>query len=223
MNDSISPTFPNGSPNDSSRAASVASPTITGHGGAVARTDRERLLGQRGATVWFTGLSGSGKSTIAVAVETRLIGLQRLCYRIDGDNLRHGLNRNLGFSPEDRAENVRRTGEVCRILADTGVIALASLVSPFAADRQALRALHADWNLAFFEVRIDVALAVAEARDPKGLYKKARAGEIKDFTGIHQPYECSTNAELVIRSDEMTVDAAADAVIALLRDSGIIS
>ena len=170
------------------------------HDGSVTRPDRERLLGQRGATMWLTGLSGSGKSTVAVAVESRLIGSGRLCYRVDGDNLRHGLNRNLGFSVADRAENVRRTGEVCRILADTGVIVLASLVSPFRADRAMVRALHDDWKLPFIEVFIDVPLEVAESRDPKGLYKKARAGEIRDFTGIHQPYEAPERAEMVLDS-----------------------
>ena len=199
------------------------STNTTWHQGSVARDDRERLLAQRGATVWFTGLSGSGKSTIAVAVEAHLIRAGRLCYRVDGDNLRHGLNRNLGFSPDDRAENVRRTGEVCRILGDAGVIALASLVSPFRADRGMVRALHDEWKLPFVEVFVDVPLAVAESRDPKGLYRKARAGEIKDFTGIHQPYEAPEAAELAIDSSAMSVDAAAARVIEALRARGIIA
>ncbi len=186
------------------------------------RTDRERLLGQRGATVWFTGLSGSGKSTIAVAVESQLIALGRLCYRVDGDNLRHGLNRNLGFTPEDRSENVRRTGEVCRILADAGVIVLSSLVSPFRADRDAAQALHSEWSIPFLEVFVDVPLDVAESRDPKGLYRKARAGEIKDFTGIHQAYEAPSAPALVIRSDALSVDEAAATVLTALRARGIL-
>ncbi len=198
------------------------SANTTWHEGSVARTDRERLLGQRGATVWLTGLSGSGKSTIAVAVEARLVGAGRLCYRVDGDNLRHGLNRNLGFSADDRAENVRRTGEVCRILADAGVIVLASLVSPFRADRDGVRALHDEWGLPFIEVFVDVPLAVAESRDPKGLYRKARAGEIRDFTGIHQPYEAPERAELVVDSSQRAVDAAAELVVAELRARGFI-
>ena len=198
------------------------SANTTWHQGSVARADRERLLGQRGATVWFTGLSGSGKSTIAVAVESHLVRAGRLCYRVDGDNLRHGLNRNLGFSPDDRAENVRRTGEVCRILGDAGVISLASLVSPFRADRAAVRALHDEWKLPFVEVFVDVPLAVAESRDPKGLYKKARAGEIRDFTGIHQPYEAPDSAELVLDSSAMSVDDAAARVLDALRMRGII-
>ena len=198
------------------------SANTTWHEGSVARTDRERLLGQRGATVWLTGLSGSGKSTIAVAVEARLVGAGRLCYRVDGDNLRHGLNRNLGFSADDRAENVRRTGEVCRILADAGVIVLASLVSPFRADRDGVRALHDEWGLPFIEVFVDVPLAVAESRDPKGLYRKARAGEIRDFTGIHQPYEAPERAELVVDSSQRAVDAAAELVVAELRARGFV-
>jgi adenylylsulfate kinase len=199
-----------------------SSPNVVWHAGSVSRTDRERLLGQRGATVWFTGLSGSGKSTVAVAVEARLVAAGRLCYRVDGDNLRHGLNRNLGFSAEDRAENVRRTGEVCRILADAGVIVLASLVSPFRADRAAVRAIHAEAGVPFLEAFVEVPLAVAEARDPKGLYRKARAGEIRDFTGIHQPYESPESAEIVLDTSRLSVDDSAAQVVEALRAHGII-
>ena len=199
------------------------STNILWHGGAVSRADRERLLGQRGATVWLTGLSGSGKSTVAVAVESRLVGAGRLCYRVDGDNLRHGLNRNLGFSPEDRVENVRRTGEVCRILADCGAIVLASLVSPFRADRDGVRALHDEWQLPFLEAFVDVPLAVAESRDPKGLYRKARAGEIRDFTGIHQPYEAPESPEIVLRSGDAPVETLADEVVTLLKSRGVLA
>ncbi|MBI1303293.1 MAG: adenylyl-sulfate kinase [Phycisphaera sp.] len=195
---------------------------VTWHEGQVLRADRERLLGQRGAVVWFTGLSGSGKSTIAVAVEASLIGAGRLCYRVDGDNLRHGLNQNLGFSPIDRAENVRRTGEVCRILADTGVIVLASLVSPFRAERERVREMHAAAKIPFLEVFVDVPLEVAESRDPKGLYRKARAGEIKDFTGIDQPYEAPTACELVLPAARQSVDACALQVVQMLRDRHIV-
>ena len=195
---------------------------VTWHDGQVLRADRERLLGQRGAVVWFTGLSGSGKSTVAVAVESRLIGAGRLCYRVDGDNLRHGLNKNLGFSPDDRAENVRRTGEVCRMLADVGVIVLASLVSPFRAERERVRAMHAEAKIPFFEVFVDVPLEVAEARDPKGLYRKARAGEIKDFTGVHQPYEAPTACELTLPAATQSVDACALEVVQLLRDRHVV-
>lgn len=195
---------------------------IVWHGGSVTRADRERLLDQRGATVWLTGLSGSGKSTIAVGVEALLIGSGRLCYRIDGDNLRHGLNRNLGFSAEDRRENVRRTGEVCRILADAGVIVLASLVSPYREDRALVRALHEEWGLPFLEVFVDVSLEVAEARDPKGLYKKARAGEIRDFTGIHQPYEHPERPELHLASSTATSEEFAQNVVELLKSRAIV-
>jgi adenylylsulfate kinase len=195
---------------------------VTWHDGQVLRADRERLLGQRGAVVWFTGLSGSGKSTVAVAVEARLIGAGRLCYRVDGDNLRHGLNQNLGFSPIDRAENVRRTGEVCRILADTGVIVLASLVSPFRAERERVREMHAAAKIPFLEVFVDVPLEVAESRDPKGLYRKARAGEIKDFTGIDQPYEAPTACELVLPAARQSVDACALQVVQMLRDLHVV-
>jgi adenylylsulfate kinase len=198
------------------------SSNVVWHGGTVGRADRERLLGQSGATVWFTGLSGSGKSTIAVGVEASLLGIGRLCYRVDGDNLRHGLNRNLGFSAEDRTENVRRTGEVCRILADAGVIVLASLVSPFRADRDAVRALHDEWGIPFLEVLVDVPLEVAESRDPKGLYRRARAGEIKDFTGIHQAYERPTSPELVIQSHLSNPDASAAAVVTVLRERSVV-
>lgn len=195
---------------------------LTWHHGQVSRSDRERLLGQRGCVVWFTGLSGSGKSTVAVAVEARLIGAGRLCYRIDGDNLRHGLNKDLGFSPDDRAENVRRTGEVCRILADTGVIVLASLVSPFRAEREHVRALHAEAGIPFLEVFVDVPLAVAESRDPKGLYRKARAGEIKDFTGVHQPYEAPAACDLTLPAATQSVDACALQVVQMLSDRHIV-
>lgn len=195
---------------------------MTWHHGQVSRSDRERLLGQRGCVVWFTGLSGSGKSTVAVAVEARLIGAGRLCYRVDGDNLRHGLNKDLGFSPIDRAENVRRTGEVCRILADTGVIVLASLVSPFRAEREHVRALHAEAGIPFLEVFVDVPLAVAESRDPKGLYRKARAGEIKDFTGVHQPYEAPAACDLTLPAATQSVDACALQVVQMLSDRHIV-
>jgi adenylylsulfate kinase len=199
---------------DPLRTDQTRSSDVTWHDGQISRVDRERLLGQRGAVVWFTGLSGSGKSTIAVAVEARLLGAGRLCYRVDGDNLRHGLNKNLGFSPDDRAENVRRTGEVCRILADSGVIVLASLVSPFRADRERVRAMHVDAQIPFFEVFVDVPLEVAESRDPKGLYAKARRGEIAGFTGIDAPYEAPVSAELHLRTGLDTAESCVAALVA---------
>ena len=159
------------------------------HGGDINRTERAQLLGHGGATLWFTGLSGSGKSTIAVALEQALYQRGVLVYRLDGDNIRLGINKNLGFSAEDRAENIRRVGEVSKLFVDGGVIVLSSFISPYLADRQIVRELHETDNMPFIEVFVDCSLAAAEARDPKGLYKKARAGEIKNFTGIDDPYE----------------------------------
>ncbi len=199
------------------------STNITWHNGEVSREVRESLLGQRGVTAWFTGLSGSGKSTVAVEVERLLVAAGRVSYRLDGDNLRHGLNSDLGFSESDRAENVRRTGEVCRLLGDAGVIVLASFVSPFISDRDLVRKMHEEAGLPFFEIHVDCNLAEAERRDPKGLYKKARAGEIKGFTGIDQPYEAPKSAELVIKTDTSDVGECALQVQKLLQSKGILS
>lgn len=190
---------------------------VTWHHGDITRADREKILGQKGCTLWFTGLSGSGKSTLAVAVEKELVRAGRLCYRLDGDNLRHGLNKNLGFTPEDRAENVRRAGEVCRLMADSGIIVLASFVSPYAADRAKVRALHGEMGLPFFEVFVDVPVEVAAARDPKGLYKKAQAGGISNFTGLSQGYEAPENPELIVRTHEVSLGAGAAQVMGLLK------
>ena len=169
------------------------------HDGEVTREQRNQLLGQKGATIWFTGLSGSGKSTVAVALEKVLQQQGRLAYRLDGDNVRLGINKNLGFSAEDRAENIRRIGEIAKLFVDAGVIVLSSFVSPYRADRDVVRALHAAGGMDFIEVYVDVPLEEAEKRDPKGLYKKARAGEIKNFTGISDPYEAPEAPELVLR------------------------
>jgi adenylylsulfate kinase len=171
--------------------------------GRVNREIRAELLGQRGATLWFTGLSGSGKSTIAMAVEDALTAMGKHCYRLDGDNIRLGINRNLGFSAEDRAENIRRVGEVSRLFVDAGMIVLSSFISPYAADRELVRQLHAESDMPFIEVFVDCALEEAERRDPKGLYKKARAGEIKHFTGIDDPYEAPQQPDLHLKSDEL--------------------
>jgi len=181
---------------------------ITWHGGAVTREDRQRLLGQRGVTVWMTGLSGSGKSTIAVLLEQELIARGRLAYRLDGDNVRHGLNKNLGFNAEDRTENIRRIGEVAKLFTDAGVITIVSFISPYARDRNAVRAM---MNAGVFvEVYVKASVAAAEQRDPKGLYKKARAGEIKGFTGIDDPYEEPANAEVVLETEKQSaVESAA--------------
>ncbi len=193
------------------------------HGGDVSRDDRNQLLKQKGATVWFTGLSGSGKSTVMVAVEQALHQRGHLCYRLDGDNIRLGINKNLGFSAEDRAENIRRIGEIAKLFVDTSVIVLSGFVSPYRADREMVRALHAEADMAFIEVFVDVPLAVAEERDPKGLYKKARAGEIKNFTGIDDPYEAPENPELVLPSHELSLEEEVDVVLDALKTRGIIA
>jgi adenylyl-sulfate kinase len=180
------------------------------------REDRWQALGGPGGTVWFTGLPSSGKSTIAAAVEARLLAEGHGAYVLDGDNLRHGLNGDLGFSPEDRAENVRRTAEVAALMADAGVVALASLVSPARADRAAARAAHDRRGLRFVEVWVSTPLEECERRDPKGLYAKARAGEIPDFTGISQPYEEPEAPDLEIPLGE-PLESAVERVLSALR------
>lgn len=186
---------------------------VTWHGGDVTREDRYGLLRQKGATIWFTGLSGSGKSTIAVALERALFNMGKLSYRLDGDNVRMGINKNLGFSEEDRKENIRRIGEIAKLFSDAGAIALSSFISPYKADRDEVRALHEAANLAFVEVHVDCALAVAEQRDPKGLYKRARAGEIKHFTGIDDPYEPPVTPEIHLPTDRLTLEDEVATVI----------
>ncbi|MDG2471995.1 MAG: adenylyl-sulfate kinase [Pseudomonadales bacterium] len=192
------------------------------HEGDISREHRGRLLGQKGATLWFTGLSGSGKSTVAVALERALYEADRLSYRLDGDNVRLGINKNLGFSAEDRTENIRRIGEIAKLFVDTGVIALSSFVSPYREDRDTVRQLHEEAGMDFIEVFVDVPLDVAESRDPKGLYKKARAGEIKNFTGIDDPYEAPLNAEVILNSHEMSLQEEVDTLLNVLRERGII-
>ena len=192
------------------------------HEGEVTRADRAKLLGQKGATIWFTGLSGSGKSTVAVALEKALFAQGRLSYRLDGDNVRLGINKNLGFSAEDRAENIRRIGEIAKLFVDSGVIVLSSFVSPYKADRDVVRKLHEAGGMDFIEVYVDVPLAEAEKRDPKGLYKKARAGEIKNFTGISDPYEAPENPELVLPSHELSLEQEVDVLLKLLKERGIL-
>jgi len=195
---------------------------VTWHEGEISRDDRNRLLGQKGATLWFTGLSGSGKSTIAVALEKALHARGRLAYRLDGDNIRLGINKNLGFSAEDRAENIRRIGEIAKLFVDTGVIVLSSFVSPYKADRDIVRKLHADGGLDFIEVYVDVPLAEAEKRDPKGLYKKARAGEIKNFTGISDPYEAPSSPEIHLETANLTLQQEVEIMLKALEERGII-
>ena len=195
---------------------------VTWHEGEVTREDRNRLLGQKGATLWFTGLSGSGKSTVAVAVEQALLQRSKLSYRLDGDNVRLGINKNLGFSAEDRTENIRRIGEIAKLFVDSGVIALSSFISPYRADRDEVRKLHLKSESAFIEIFVDCSLDVAEARDPKGLYKKARAGEIKNFTGIDDPYEAPTQAEIHLHTDKMSLQEEVDVIINYLEKHGFI-
>jgi bifunctional enzyme CysN/CysC len=184
------------------------------HGGAE-RSQRAAVTGGPGATVWLTGLPASGKSTLAAAAEAALLRSGRAAYVLDGDNLRHGLNGDLGFSAEDRAENVRRTAEVAALIADAGVVCLAALVSPYAADRDAARAAHERRGLAFVEVHVAATLAECEARDPKGLYARARAGELTGLTGVDAPYEPPEDPELRVTPDE-PLEAATDRLLAIL-------
>lgn len=195
---------------------------VTWQEGFISRDDRQKLLGQRGSTIWFTGLSGSGKSTVAVALERALFKLGKLSYRLDGDNVRLGINKNLGFSEEDRKENIRRVGEVAKLFGDAGAISLSSFISPYRADRDEVRALHESAGLPFVEVFVDCSLEVAEQRDPKGLYKKARAGEIKNFTGIDDPYEPPLNPEIRLKTDEMTVDEEVHLILSFLLESQLL-
>lgn len=195
---------------------------VTWHSGDVSREDRYDILRQKGATIWFTGLSGSGKSTIAVALERALFAMGKLSYRLDGDNVRLGINKNLGFSEADRKENIRRIGEVAKLFGDAGTIALSSFISPYKGDRDEVRELHKAAGLNFVEVFVDCSLDVAEQRDPKGLYKKARAGEIKNFTGIDDPYEPPENPEIHLKSDEMTLEDEVATVIDYLIRNEII-
>src|SRR5918998_5529413 len=176
----------------------VRSANVVWQAGEITRERRWEALGFAGATVWFTGLPSSGKSTVAAAVETRLLGEGRSAYVLDGDNLRHGLNGDLGFSAEDRAENVRRTAEVAALMADAGVVALASLVSPYRADRDAARAVHERQGLPFLEVHVATSLEECERRDPKGLYARARAGELSHLTGVDDPYEPPLAPDVVV-------------------------
>jgi adenylylsulfate kinase len=192
------------------------------HGGEINRPERGQLLGHGGATLWFTGLSGSGKSTIAVALEQALFQRGVLVYRLDGDNIRLGINKNLGFSAEDRAENIRRVGEVSKLFVDGGVIVLSSFISPYLVDRQIVRELHEADNMPFIEVFVDCSLEAAEERDPKGLYKKARAGEIKNFTGIDDPYEAPEAPEVHLHTDQQSLEEEVEHLIALLEKQGLI-
>jgi bifunctional enzyme CysN/CysC len=208
---------------DEVQPKSERSPNVRWQGSRMTRELRWETLGHGGATLWFTGLPGAGKSTIAAAVEERLIAAGHPAFLLDGDNLRHGLNGDLGFDEQARRENVRRTSHVARLLAESGTIALVSLVSPYAADRQTAGALHASADLEFVEIFLSASLELCQQRDPKGLYARARSGELAELTGVGAPYEPPADPDLVLTSNEETVEQEVDRVIDLLRARGIIS
>lgn len=194
------------------------STNIHWHGAEVEHAERQAILKQKGAVVWFTGLSGSGKSTVARRVEQLLLEAGRPVYVLDGDNIRFGLNKDLGFSPKDRTENIRRIGEVAKLFADACVITLTAFISPYRADRDQVRALMPEGT--FVECYVNTPIEICEQRDPKGLYKKARAGQIPEFTGISAPYEEPAAAELELRTGELSIDEAARAVVTYLEKRG---
>jgi adenylylsulfate kinase len=200
----------------------VRATNITWHEGHVNRDERAKLLKQKGATLWFTGLSGSGKSTIAFTLEHALVQQGRLAYVLDGDNIRHGLNKNLGFSAADREENIRRIGEVANLFADAGVITMTSFISPYRKDRDLVRALHSEAGLTFVEIYLNTPIETCERRDPKGLYKKARAGELKGFTGIDDPYEAPHKPELMLDATNVSPQEATLQLLTYLEQKGII-
>ena len=194
----------------------VKATNITWHEGHVSRAIREKLLGQKGCTIWFTGLSASGKSTLAFTLEHALIQRNRLAYVLDGDNVRHGLNKNLAFSAMDREENIRRIGEVAKLFADAGIITMTSFISPYRKDRELARSIHDAAGLEFIEVYMKASIDLCEKRDPKGLYEKARKGEIRGFTGIDDPYEEPAEPEIVIESGKTTPEQGAMKILGYL-------
>ncbi len=193
---------------------------IVWHAGMVTRGERESLSGHRGCTVWLTGLSASGKSTLAAGLEKKLWERGVRAYVLDGDNVRHGLNKDLGFSPEDRAENIRRIGEVARLFTDAGVLNITAFISPYRADRDRVRSIMNEGD--FIEVHIECALEVCEERDPKGLYKKARSGDIPQFTGISAPYEAPETPELSVRTDQLSEEEGVARILAYLEEHGYV-
>lgn len=193
---------------------------IKWHHGKITKDDRFKLMKQKGVTIWLTGLSGSGKSTIAVELEHALLENKHLAYILDGDNIRHGLNKNLGFSPEDRTENIRRIGEVAKLFTDANMITITAFISPYRQDRDNVRKLLKDGE--FVEIYVKCPLEVCEQRDTKGLYKKARAGEVKEFTGISAPYEEPLNTELMIDTSKMTVEESTRTVLNYLEGKGYV-
>jgi adenylylsulfate kinase len=206
---------------DSTNMAEQKATNITWHEGSVSRQEREKLLNQKGVTVWMTGLSASGKSTIACILEQMLLHQKKHAYRLDGDNIRMGLNKNLGFSADDRAENIRRIGEVAKLFTDAGVIAITSFISPYRKDRDAVRASLKPGE--FVEVYVSVSLEAAEKRDPKGLYKKARAGQLKGFTGIDDPYEAPEKPEILIETEKQSAESSAKQILDYLVAGGYLA
>ena len=193
---------------------------IKWHHGKITKEDRIKLMKQKGVTIWLTGLSGSGKSTIAVELEHALLENGHQAYILDGDNIRHGLNKNLGFSPEDRSENIRRIGEVAKLFTDANIITITAFISPYRQDRENARKLQK--NGEFIEVYVKCPLEVCEQRDTKGLYKKARAGEVKEFTGISAPYEEPLNHEITIDTSKMPVEESIRAILKYLEEKGYV-
>ncbi|MEW6242983.1 MAG: adenylyl-sulfate kinase [Bacillota bacterium] len=200
--------------------AEVKATNIKWHRGVVSKQDREARLKQKGVILWLTGMSGAGKSTVAVAVERELFNRNNLAYILDGDNIRHGLNRDLGFSPEDRRENIRRIGEVARLFADAGLIVITAFISPYRQDRDGVRALLPEGE--FIEIYVKCPLEICEQRDVKGLYQKARDGLIPEFTGISAPYEEPLEPEIVLETAKEDVESSAAKVLAYLEAKGII-
>lgn len=197
------------------------SQNIKWHAGMVTRADRQQLSGHKGCTIWMTGLSGSGKSTIAVALEKALWDRGVRSFVLDGDNIRHGLNRDLGFSPEDRNENIRRIGEVAKLFTEAGVVNLTAFISPYRQDRDQVRQIMEDGD--FIEVFVDCPVEICEQRDPKGLYKKARAGQIPEFTGVSAPYEAPLKAEIVLNTDRESEEESAQKIISYLEAHGYVN
>ena len=196
------------------------STNVVWHDTEITKADREKRNNHKGVVVWMTGLSGCGKSTVATELQKQLFDRGCNVYILDGDNVRHGLNGDLGFSPADREENIRRIGEVAKLFAESGTIAITSFISPYRKDRDKNRALLKEGE--FIEIFVKASLAVCEERDPKGLYKKARAGIIPEFTGISAPYEEPLNPELVIETDKLSVEESAQTIIDYLTEKGII-
>lgn len=199
----------------------INSNNITWHHPTITKIDRHLLNGHKSCVLWFTGLSGSGKSTLANAVDSALFGKQFRSYVLDGDNIRHGLNKDLRFRTEDRKENIRRIGEVAKLFVDSGLIVSSAFISPFREDRNSVRRMFDPGE--FIEIYLNCPIDVCEDRDPKGLYKKARIGEIPDFTGISSPYEIPSNPEIIIETDRMSIEQSVEKIISYLKDKKILS